>query len=86
MFLQYCHKHPEVFEQLSLYPIELYIGITISMSLALSFCVLLISLMQLVNGAQYLNNTSLLVLFTSASAAAVLLTVIVPLTRIYALL
>ena len=56
------------------------------MSLALSFCVLLISLMQLVNGAQYLNNTSLLVLFTSASAAAVLLTVIVPLTRICALL
>ena len=52
------------------------------MSLALSTCVLLMSLMQLVNGAQFLNISFLL--FTSASAAAVLLTVIVPLTRIYA--
>ena len=42
------------------------------MSLALSTCVLLISLMQLVNGAQLLNITFLLVLFASASAAAVL--------------
>ena len=41
------------------------------MSFALSTCVLLISLMQL------------LVLFASASGAAVLLTVIVHLTRIY---
>ena len=57
-----------------------------SMSLALSTCVLLISLMQLVNGAQFLNITFLLVLFASASAAAALLTVIVPLTKIYALL
>ena len=54
------------------------------MSLTLSTCVLSISLMQLVNGAQFLNITFLLVLFVSASAAAVLLTVIVPLTRIYA--
>ena len=53
------------------------------MSLALSTCVLLISLMKLVNGAQFLNVTFLLVLFASASTAAVLLTVIVPLTRIY---
>ena len=53
------------------------------MSLALSTCVLLILLMQLVNGAQFLNVALLLVLFASASAAAVLLTVIVPLTRIY---
>ena len=50
-----------------------------SRSLALSTCVLLISLMQLVNGAQFLNITFLLVLFASASAAAVLLTVIVTL-------
>ena len=48
------------------------------MSLALSICVLLISLMQIVNGAQFLNITFLLVLFTvAAGAAAVLLTVIV---------
>ena len=56
------------------------------MSLALPTCVLLISLMQLVKGAQFLNITFLLVLFAAASAAgaAVLLTVIVPLARIYA--
>ena len=54
------------------------------MSFALSTCVLLISLMQFVNGAEFLNITFLLVLFASASAAAVLLTVIVPLTMIYA--
>ena len=40
--------------------------------------------MQLVNGAQFLNITFLLVLFASASAAAVLLTPIVALTSIYA--
>ena len=40
--------------------------------------------MQLVNGAQFLNITFLFVLFASASAAAVLLTVAFPLTRIYA--
>ena len=54
------------------------------MSLALSTCVLSISLMQLVNGAPFLNITFLLVLFAAAGAAAVLLTVIVPLTRMYA--
>ena len=65
------------------------------MSLALSICVLLISLMQLVNGAQFLNIifllvlfalniTFLLVLFASASAAAVLLTATVHLIKIYA--
>ena len=52
------------------------------MSLALSTYVLLISLMQLVNGAQFLNTTFLLVLFAAAPSAAVLLTVIVPLTTI----
>ena len=55
------------------------------MSLALSKCVLLISRMQLVNGAQFLNITFLLVLFASASAAAVLLTFIVSLIWIYVL-
>ena len=54
------------------------------MSLVLSTCVLLISLMQLVNGAQFLNITFLSVLLALASAGAVLLTVIVPLTKIYA--
>ena len=54
------------------------------MYLALSICVLLISLIQLVNSAQFLNITFLLVLFAAAPAAAVLLTVIVPLTRTYA--
>ena len=54
------------------------------MSLALSICVLLILLIQLVNGAQFLNITFLLILFAAAPAAAVLVTLIVPLTRIYA--
>ena len=54
------------------------------MSLAFSICVLLISLIQLVNGAQFLNITFILVLFAAAPAAAVLVTLIVPLTRIYA--
>ena len=54
------------------------------MSLALSISVSLISLILLVNGAQLLNITFLLVLFASAPAVAVLLTVIVPLTWIYA--
>ena len=39
--------------------------------------------MQLVNRAQFLNITFLLVLFASVSSTAVLLTVIVPLKRIY---
>ena len=47
---------------------------------ALSIWVLFILLIQLVNGAQFLNITFLLVLFPSA---AVLLTVIFPLTSIY---
>ena len=50
---------------------------------ALSIWVLFILLMQLVNEAQFLNITFLLVLFAAALAAAVLLTVIFPLTSIY---
>ena len=50
------------------------------MFLALSICALLISLMKLVNGAQFLNITFVLVLFASAPAAAMLLTTIVQLT------
>ena len=48
------------------------------MSLALSIYVLLISLIQLVHGAQFLNITFLLVLFAPTPAPAVLLTLIVP--------
>ena len=62
-----------------LYSIKLYIGITISISLALSTCVLFISLMQLVNGAQFLNITFLFLLF-GAAAVPMLFTYIVPLT------
>ena len=39
--------------------------------------------MQLVNGAQFLNVTCLLVLFAAAAAAVVFGTVIVPLTSMY---
>ena len=49
------------------------------MYFALSISALFISLMQLVNGAQFL-----LVLFAAAPSAAVLLTVIFHLTSIYA--
>ena len=50
------------------------------MSLALPTCVLLISHMQSVNGAQFLNITFLL--FVTAGAAAVFSTVILHLTKI----
>ena len=43
-----------------LYPIKLYIDITTSRSLALSTCVLFISLIKSVNRAQFLNVTCLL--------------------------
>ena len=56
------------------------------MSLALSICVLLILLMQLVNGAQFLNITPLSL--SSARLAAALsraqVIVIFPFTRIHA--
>ena len=51
---------------------------------ALSICVLFILVIQLINGAQFLNINFLLVLFTAEAAAAVLLTEIFPLTSIYA--
>ena len=56
------------------------------MSLALSACVLLISLMQLVNGAQFLNITPLSHLSACLAAASspAPAIVIVPLTKIYA--
>ena len=56
------------------------------MSLALSTCVLFISLMQLVNGVQFLNVTPLSLSSSCLAAASAPLPVIVifPLTRIYA--
>ena len=64
--------------------IKLYIGITLSISLALSICVLFILFMQSVNGGQLSNITSLFSLFgLSFSCAAI---AIVPLTFYVALL
>ena len=47
--------------------IKLYIFITTSISLALTICILFISLIQSVNGAQFLNTTSLFLLFGGAA-------------------
>ena len=61
---------------------KLYSGITISISLALSNSVLFISLLQLVNGARFLNITPLFLssacLHAVSSSAPVV--VILPLT------
>ena len=54
------------------------------MYLALSICVLFISLMQSVNGAQFLNTTSLSLLFGCAAGGGTGAIVIVPLASIYA--
>ena len=54
------------------------------MSLALSICVLFISLMQSVNGAQFLNTNSLWLLFAFIAGGGTGANVIVPLTGIYA--
>ena len=64
--------------------IKLYIGITVSIYSAFSTCALFISIMQLVNGAQFLNIISLLILFTGAAWAAFFETDLVPLTRMCA--
>ena len=77
--LNQCHKLPDVLEYLSLYSVKLYIGITMSMPLPLSICVLFLSLTQLVNGVQFLVIIFFL-LFAAAPAAAVFGTVIVTLT------
>ena len=55
------------------------------MSQALSICVLFISLMQSVNGAQFLNTTSLSTLSDSAGASTLAVN-IVSLTSKYGLL
>ena len=83
-FRQYFHKLPDVFKQLSLYSIKLYIEITTSMSLALSISVLFFLFMQPLFAAQFLNINCLSLLFLAASAPAVFATDIVPLTSIYA--
>ena len=54
------------------------------MPLALSTCVLLISLMQLVKGAQFSNTTHLSLSSACLAAASSHVIVIVPLTKIYA--
>ena len=56
------------------------------MSLALPICVLFISLIQLIKGAQFLNDTplSLSSACLATASAPLKLIVIVPLTRIYA--
>ena len=51
---------------------------------ALSIWALFIFVIQLVNGAQFLNIAFLFVLFAAAPSETVLLTVIFPLTSIYA--
>ena len=53
---------------------KLYIGITTSMSLELSTCVLSILLAQVVNFAQFLNITFLLVLLAAVGATTVFVT------------
>ena len=61
-------------------------GITISKSFALSTCVLFISHMQLVNGAQFLNTTPLSLSSACLAAASAHLPVVAifSLTKIYA--
>ena len=65
----------------TLYSIKFCKGITTSVIWASSICVLFI---QSVKRTQFFNITFLLVLFTAAPATAVLETVIVPLTNMYA--
>ena len=84
MSLQYCHKLPDVLKRSSLYSIKLYIGITISIYSALSACVLFILLIQLVNGAPFLNINFLFLFVGAAAAVVVLSTFVFPLTSIYA--
>ena len=66
-----------------LYSIKLYTGIITSMYLALSICVWLISLMQSVNRAQFLDATLLLLLLLFALSPARGAINILPLTSIY---
>ena len=67
-----------------LYSIKLFIDNTTSLFWVSFICVLFISVMKSVKGAQFLNITFLLVLFTATSADGEFGTVIVPLTSMYA--
>ena len=69
------HKLPEMFEQLSLYWIKLYTGITISRLSAPLTCSSFMWVMHFLNRAQVLNTT---LLWASPPAA-----VMSPVSRIY---
>ena len=79
-------KLPGVLESFPRYSIILYIDITTSRSFALSSCVLFISFIQLVNGAQSLNIAFLLFLPACLARAVApdLITVMVALTSMLA--
>ena len=69
-----------------LYSIELHIGITPSISLILSICVLFISVMQFANDEQF-SNITCLSLSSAGLAGAIApapVTAVVPSTNIYA--
>ena len=66
---------------MSLYHIKSYNGITISICLALSNPALFISLLQLINGEQFLNIVSD---YLAAASSAAPVSVIFPLTSMYA--
>ena len=55
-----------------------------SMSLALSFCILFISLIQSVNRAQFLDIIFSFILFMTAAATKMSATIIIPFTSMYA--
>ena len=66
------------------YSIKFYINIKTLMSLAWSVCVLFMCLLQSVSREQFLNTTSLLLLFGFTVGGNTGVIVIVPLTSIYA--
>ena len=80
--LLYCYKYPYVFEYVSLYSIELCVGVTISISWVWSTCVLFISLRQIVHRAQILHITFLFLSSEAAPFSDVFGTVVGPLTCI----
>ena len=70
---------------MSLYHIKSYNGITISICLALSNPALFISLLQLINGKQFLNIAAwfLLSAYLAAASSAAPVSVIFSLTSMY---
>ena len=84
--LQYGRKLPDVFQQILLYYINLFIGIITSRPLALSAWLLFISFKHLLNGAQLLTLTYLSFLSSAIAIApaACPATVIVPLASAHA--